>query len=256
MDNIYFYSAGINFSTLENAISDAQELHDNAELGTDPGKYPIGSKALLQAAIDDAKAVADNADATQTEVNAAVITLTEAIKTFEEKMKLPASPAPATNATEVGAVFYNSGGEYSSRPQIGNINYNPGWGAPGVQATQNIGGKEVLKISNLGWIGITYDSVDASVYSTLHFDYLAPKGNKMLIKVVSEIGDMPEKELHFWNQSDSVPPFVTGEWVSVDIDLTTDLTADKLASLTQLVIDTNASDPKAPVVFFDNIYFH
>ena len=70
---------------LEADIAVAQALHDGATEGTDPGEYAAGSKATLQAAIDDAQAVVDqdNPKATTAEVTQAEADLAEAVATFE-----------------------------------------------------------------------------------------------------------------------------------------------------------------------------
>ncbi|UJF31387.1 cohesin domain-containing protein [Paenibacillus hexagrammi] len=67
-------------------IADAQSKHDAATEGTGVGQYPAGTKAALQAAIDQAKAVADNTAATQQQVEQAVSSLTAALKTFTDSV--------------------------------------------------------------------------------------------------------------------------------------------------------------------------
>lgn len=72
----------VNKTALNSAISIAQSKHDGAEEGTGIGQYPSGSKAALQASIDNAKAVADNTTSTQTQVDQAVIDLDNALEAF------------------------------------------------------------------------------------------------------------------------------------------------------------------------------
>ncbi|RKP57373.1 glycosyl hydrolase family protein [Cohnella endophytica] len=67
---------------LNAAIIAAQKKHDEATEGNNIGQYPIGSKAILQTAINDAKAVRDNAAATQAEVANALSALNTAVTTF------------------------------------------------------------------------------------------------------------------------------------------------------------------------------
>jgi len=74
------------FSALITAITEATTLHDNAVEGEEPGQYPIGSKAILKSAIDEAQALADNTEALQSEVNAGIIALATAVQTFEESV--------------------------------------------------------------------------------------------------------------------------------------------------------------------------
>lgn len=74
------------FTALTTAITEATTLHDNAVEGEEPGQYPIGSKAILKSAIDEAQALADNTEALQSEVNAGIIALATAVQTFEESV--------------------------------------------------------------------------------------------------------------------------------------------------------------------------
>ncbi|MEK8128836.1 family 20 glycosylhydrolase [Paenibacillus filicis] len=69
-------------STLNDLISSAQSKHDAATEGTTSGQYPAGSKAKLQAAIDSAKAVAANTEATKQQVEQAVAELNTALQAF------------------------------------------------------------------------------------------------------------------------------------------------------------------------------
>ncbi|MEK8128502.1 family 16 glycoside hydrolase [Paenibacillus filicis] len=63
-------------------IDSALEKHRNATEGTNVGQYPVGSKALLLTAINLAKAIADDAAATQVQINQATVTLQQALTKF------------------------------------------------------------------------------------------------------------------------------------------------------------------------------
>lgn len=76
------YTAPVDKSALHDAISSAQSLYDSAVEGDKVGQYPVGSKAVLNAAIESAQAVADDAAATQEQVNAAVSDLNAAMSAF------------------------------------------------------------------------------------------------------------------------------------------------------------------------------
>lgn len=69
-------------SALNEQLRDAQEIYDTAKEGSNIGEYPAGSKAALLAAINNAKAVADNAASTQAQVNQAVLDLQSALQSF------------------------------------------------------------------------------------------------------------------------------------------------------------------------------
>ncbi len=74
------------FTELDIAIEAAQTLHDNAVEGTEPLQYEVGSKAVLQTSIDQAIAVRALTDVTQTAVDNAVVSLSQAVGVFELKM--------------------------------------------------------------------------------------------------------------------------------------------------------------------------
>ncbi|UJF36406.1 cohesin domain-containing protein [Paenibacillus hexagrammi] len=67
-------------------IANAQSKHDAAAEGTGSGQYPAGSKATLQAAIDQAKAIADEISATKEQVEQALSTLNAALQTFMDSV--------------------------------------------------------------------------------------------------------------------------------------------------------------------------
>ncbi|MBB6729837.1 S-layer homology domain-containing protein [Cohnella zeiphila] len=75
----------VDFSALETAISDAQAKADAATEGLATGEYEPGAKDELQAAINAAAEVRDNAASTQEDVDAALTALTAAVDAFEGK---------------------------------------------------------------------------------------------------------------------------------------------------------------------------
>lgn len=86
-DAIDVYNASIviiDGTSLITTIENAQSLHDNAVEGEFPGEYLVGSKAILQSAIDSAQVVADNVDATQNEIDEALTALLMAINEFND----------------------------------------------------------------------------------------------------------------------------------------------------------------------------
>lgn len=74
--------AVVDKTALNALIADAQAKHDQASEGSGVGNYPAGSKATLQAAIDQANAVANNPAADQTAVDQATAQLQTALQTF------------------------------------------------------------------------------------------------------------------------------------------------------------------------------
>ncbi|WP_299552310.1 LamG domain-containing protein [Seonamhaeicola sp.] len=76
-------------TSLESTISNAQSLHDAAVEGDFPGEYQAGSKAILQSAIDAARVVANNTDATQAMIDGALSALLSALNDFNDAKNPP-----------------------------------------------------------------------------------------------------------------------------------------------------------------------
>ena len=70
-------------SGLQNAINDAEEHYNNAVVGIENGCYWEADKHAFKAAIDDAKAVLDDPNASQPTVDTATNDLRAAIAVFE-----------------------------------------------------------------------------------------------------------------------------------------------------------------------------
>lgn len=73
----------INKAALIAAIDDAQNLYDTAVVGDEPGQYPQAAKDALLEALNEAKAIRDNQNATQSQVDSAVTALNTAVDTFK-----------------------------------------------------------------------------------------------------------------------------------------------------------------------------
>jgi len=78
----------VNKASLLALINEAQAVHDAAVEGTGAGEYPVGSKAVLQAAITSAKSVAEDASAVQEKVEQAADTLNKALQTFRSSVNV------------------------------------------------------------------------------------------------------------------------------------------------------------------------
>ncbi|WP_445323829.1 dockerin type I domain-containing protein [Paenibacillus sp. FSL R5-0407] len=74
---------GVDKTSLNAAITNAQNLYDAAVVGTLPGQYPQAAKDAFDIAINAAKAVKDNSSATQSQVDGAVTDLLRAVDTFK-----------------------------------------------------------------------------------------------------------------------------------------------------------------------------
>ncbi len=75
----------LDFTDLNAEILSAQGLHDGANEGVEIGEYAVGSKLILQAAIDTAKAVVDSSsNLSQAEVDSALLDLQSAVADFDQ----------------------------------------------------------------------------------------------------------------------------------------------------------------------------
>ncbi|MFJ7936078.1 alpha-L-fucosidase [Sporosarcina sp. NPDC096371] len=74
---------------LRNLIIESQDVHDTAVEGTEVGEYPVGSKAVLNEAIEAAKKVEGNPTSTQAQVDAASSELQSALDTFKSTVNAP-----------------------------------------------------------------------------------------------------------------------------------------------------------------------
>lgn len=76
-------AATVDKTVLEDLIAEAWQTHNSAVEGTRVGQFPSGSKALLENAIRSAEAVANNNDATATEIAQAEYALSSALQSFQ-----------------------------------------------------------------------------------------------------------------------------------------------------------------------------
>ncbi|MFO7868651.1 MAG: carbohydrate binding domain-containing protein [Bacteroidales bacterium] len=108
----------IDVTALETAIADAEAVV-NVNVGSLPGQHPVSAQTTLQAAIDDAQALADN-PTTQEAVNTMVISLEDAVATFENTVNPEADKSVLTaliadaNTLYSGAVVGTDPGQYPS----------------------------------------------------------------------------------------------------------------------------------------------
>jgi len=77
---------------LATKIDDAQDLLATTEEGVAEGQYERGSKAILQAVIDNAITINNNEEATQTQVDNTVLALTNAMEAYQAKKIVPIAP--------------------------------------------------------------------------------------------------------------------------------------------------------------------
>jgi len=107
----------VNKAALEKLIATVEAKLASATEGTNKGDYPVGSKATLQNAVDDAQAVVDNSSASQSKVDSEAYDLQSAYDTFLNS-KITTEPSGATliadcenenagNQTKLGTYWYS-----------------------------------------------------------------------------------------------------------------------------------------------------
>ena len=100
--------APVDKSALEAKIQTANNYYQTAQEGNEEGKYLVGSKATLKAAIDEATAVFNSESAKQAEVNSATTALSDAIDVFLASKYVPGvvnKTALKTAITEANSLY-------------------------------------------------------------------------------------------------------------------------------------------------------
>lgn len=148
-------------TALATAIDNAEDLIANAQEGTADGNYIIGSKATLQTAIDLAQGVFDDADATQTEVDNAVIALNNAMTVFGDSTIVPIDPDNLNGHWTFDEGTGTSVSDYSGNNLTGTFGNEPGFGADQpVWTTDRYGNaNQALLFNNGAKVTIPYNTL-------------------------------------------------------------------------------------------------
>lgn len=111
-------SETVDKSVLSAAVTSAEAIFVGAVAGDQPGQYPPAAKDAFRTAIDEAKLVLNDADASQGEVDSAVTALNAAVNTFEAAVIKEASSDLNTDGTidvvDLAIVAYYYGKDTSS----------------------------------------------------------------------------------------------------------------------------------------------
>ena len=170
------------------------------------------------------------------------------------------APTPTPDQIDVLSIFSDA---YTNNITVDS--WRTDWSSGSVAVfDQQIQGDNVKAYTGLSsaFVGIDFsgDQIDATTPGMTHFtmDVFAPAGSMLAVKLVDfgpngeydgPGGDDTEKELIF--HAGTTPPFLSGEWVSLDIPLA-DFTGMNFGNVAQLVLrSTNTGN-----LWVDNIYFH
>jgi hypothetical protein len=116
----------VDYTSIDAAIAEAQDLHDNAVEGTNPGEYTDGSKAALQTAIDLATQVRNTNCVTQQQLDAAEVALEAAMVVFENQKITDVNP----DALVAQWLFNGDATDASGNGHDGTVSAGyPSWGA-------------------------------------------------------------------------------------------------------------------------------
>jgi len=167
------------------------------------------------------------------------------------------APAPTEGPADVISLFSDA------YVDITVDTWSADWDAADV-ADVAIGNDNVKAYSNLVFAGVEFvnDQVDASQMTHFHLDVWATAGTQLKVKLVDfgengtydppgTGGDDSEHEVVLAPQT--IPPFTTGEWVSLDIPMAAFATLAGTSHISQLVLSGAA---EFPTLYVDNVYFH
>jgi len=165
-----------------------------------------------------------------------------------------AAPTPTQAAGGVTSVFSNA---YTN---VTIDTWSAVWDQADVADVQ-VAGNDTKKYTNLNYAGIEFTSsqIDASAKTHFHMDVWSPDGTLFKVKLVDfgadgtydgpGVDDDREHELTF--DSTTTPAFVTGQWVSLDLPLSSFTNLTTRGHLAQLIIVSSTA-----TVFVDNVYFY
>jgi hypothetical protein len=130
----------------------------------------------------------------------------------------------------------------------------------------NIAGDAMKKYTALQFVGIEFigtppgtNEIDATAMNFFHLDVWTPDATVFKVKLVdfgpNKTFDFPthidDSEFELTYNATSTPALVTGQWVALDIPLSSFTGLTSRAHLAQLVLSSSTA-----TVFIDNVYFH
>jgi hypothetical protein len=180
----------------------------------------------------------------------------------------PAAPttvpeAPTLPAADVIALLSNA---YT---KVAVDTWGTGWsnGNAGPNVTDlNIAGDPMKKYTALQYVGIEFigtppgaNEIDATTMNFFHIDLWTPDATVFKVKLVdfgaNKTYDTPTKiddsEFELTFNATTTPALATGQWVSLDMPLSSFTGLASRAHLAQLVLSSSSA-----TVFIDNVYFH
>ncbi|MGB5263378.1 MAG: glycosyl hydrolase family 16, partial [Lutimonas sp.] len=173
------------------------------------------------------------------------------------------APIPPYGQNDVISIFSDV---YPNVP----VDFYNGYYAPFQTTTSNdfeVNGDKVLNYENYNFVGIEFNqnvpTVNASEMTRMHVDIFIPNSfdpeSTLRINLVDfgaddEFGGGDNSTVSITLSTNSTPALVTGEWISVELDITS---LANRSNLGQIVFDASGDISPRPSSFYvDNIYLH
>ncbi len=173
------------------------------------------------------------------------------------------APTPTLPASDVISLFSDA---YTNRP----VDFYNGYYEPYQTTTSNdfqINGDHILNYENYNFVGIEFNknvpTIDASEMTTMHVDIFIPNSfdpaSTIRINLVNfgadgAFGGGDDTSVSKVLSTTTTPALVTGQWISVEFDITGLTNRSKLG---QIVFDADGDTTPRPSSFYvDNLYFH
>ncbi len=173
------------------------------------------------------------------------------------------APIPPYGQNDVISIFSDV---YPNVP----VDFYNGYYAPFQTTTSNdfeVNGDKVLNYENYNFVGIEFNqnvpTINASEMTRMHVDIFIPNSfdpeSTLRINLVDfgaddEFGGGDNSTVSITLSTNSTPALVTGEWISVELDITS---LANRSNLGQIVFDASGDISPRPSSFYvDNIYLH
>jgi len=146
-----------------------------------------------------------------------------------------AAPSPSSDACAI-SIFSDVLND------VAGTDFDPFWGQSTDATIVPIAGNNTLQYMNLNYQGTQFGAnQDVSAYDFLHVDFWTDNSTDLGIYLIS-----PGNEIEY----DLTPMINAGQWVSVDIPLSSYVPPVDLTDVFQFKVEGNGN------VWFDNLYFH
>ena len=145
-----------------------------------------------------------------------------------------AAPTPTNDNSDVISVYSDT---YTSIA----TNLNPGWGQATTMTEIQISGNNTMKYANLNYQGLEYTNTDVSAMEYIHLDYYTDDATDFDFYLIAGGENAYDIDVQLG--------ITTGQWVSIDIELSTAYPDRDLANAFQFKTVGNGT------IYLDNLYF-